>query len=924
MNKCFMCFAFLTIVVDLCQAQVGVGTATPEQSAVLDVSSSALGFLVPRMTLAQRNAIVSPATGLIIFQTDNTPGLYYNSGTPSAPAWATVGSNAAQWLTNGTSLYYNGGNIGIGTSTPTAKLQVAGGDANINGLTVGKGTGGIATNSAYGYQAIKSNTTGNQNAAFGYQALAANTIGSWNAAFGFSSLNKNISGNSNTAFGFWALSENTAGGNTGIGAGALHMNTTGYNNTAIGYYSASSNQTGNNNIAIGPGTLNSNYTGNANVAIGVDALSISEDRSNLVAIGDSALMNNGTDVSSSMHAKENVAVGSKALMNNTTGYRNTGVGFQSLYSSTTGYQNSAFGYQALYSNSEGLFNTALGSFSLNGNQTGGRNTAYGYMSLFYNTTGSYNTTGGMYSMAANTTGANNTALGYQALYSSQTGSSNVALGYNAGRFETESNRLYIDNQSRGNLANGRQKSLIYGIFDANPANQMLAFNATVGIGTTEPAATAALDISSTSKGILIPRLNRSQRDAIASPPEGLMIFCTDCGVKGSLSMFINGSWETFTHCTTPPTPTQNSITISFDQIMWRWNFIHAEVDGCRFNTVNDYSSAIEMGETSTATQTGLICDTVYSAYVWSYNSCSSSSALQLTATMPSAVPATPVAGTHESSGSYICWWWSSVSGAAGYKWNSVNDVSSAIDAGTSTYNIQTGLNCVTSYTSYAWAYNACGYSAPLTMTCSTDICCGNTKTINHIAGDVAPVTKTVTYGTVDDIAGEPDLCWITSNLGASHQATAKNDATEASAGWYWQFNRKQGFKHDGSILTPAWTINMINENSDWSANQDPCRNELGGYWRIPTSLEWTGVDAAGGWTDWNDPWDSDLKMHAAGYLHYWNGALDARGQDGAYNSSSQYDYNYQQAYYFWINTSYSIINTDGDKANGLSMRCVRE
>ncbi len=123
--------------------------------------------------------------------------------------------------------------------------------------------------------------------------------------------------------------------------------------------------------------------------------------------------------------------------------------------------------------------------------------------------------------------------------------------------------------------------------------------------------------------------------------------------------------------------------------------------------------------------------------------------------------------------------------------------------------------------------------------------CGSSVTVNHIAGEIAPVDKTVTYGTVTNIPGEPTKCWITSNLGSDHQATAKNDATEASAGWYWQFNRKQGYKHDGTSVTPAWTTTNINENSDWIAENDPCAIELGNDWRIPTSSEWQNVDANG-------------------------------------------------------------------------------
>lgn len=88
------------------QAQVAINTegTTPDNSAMPDVKSTTKGLLAPEMTLNQRNAIVTPATGLIIFQTNGTPDYYYNSGTPDLPARVLVGSNAIQWLTNGTSI----------------------------------------------------------------------------------------------------------------------------------------------------------------------------------------------------------------------------------------------------------------------------------------------------------------------------------------------------------------------------------------------------------------------------------------------------------------------------------------------------------------------------------------------------------------------------------------------------------------------------------------------------------------------------------------------------------------------------------------------------------------------------------------------------------------------------------------------------
>ena len=69
-------------------AQVGVGTTTPHNSAMMEINATGKGLLIPRMTQSNRPA--SPATGLLIYQTDNTPGFYVYNGS----AWTAV-SNAA-------------------------------------------------------------------------------------------------------------------------------------------------------------------------------------------------------------------------------------------------------------------------------------------------------------------------------------------------------------------------------------------------------------------------------------------------------------------------------------------------------------------------------------------------------------------------------------------------------------------------------------------------------------------------------------------------------------------------------------------------------------------------------------------------------------------------------------------------------------
>jgi hypothetical protein len=104
---------------------INADNSNPDASAMLDVKSTDKGMLLPRMTQTQRNAIASPAPGLMIYQTDAGPGFYYNAGTAAIPAWSIMGGNSGQWQTIGADIYYNLGKVGIGTATPNAALSVA-------------------------------------------------------------------------------------------------------------------------------------------------------------------------------------------------------------------------------------------------------------------------------------------------------------------------------------------------------------------------------------------------------------------------------------------------------------------------------------------------------------------------------------------------------------------------------------------------------------------------------------------------------------------------------------------------------------------------------------------------------------------------------------------------------------------------------
>lgn len=258
--------------------------------------------------------------------------------------------------------------------------------------------------------------------------------------------------------------------NTGVGFQALTSNSVSPENTALGHRALSSLQSGvGGNTAIGERALESTTVGRHNVAIGYRAMA-----------------NTGPD------ARRSVAIGYQA-MSETNGGAGTAVGIESMRFTTSGEENAAFGNRSMYLNTTGSRNTGIGYQALFNNTTASRNTALGYQALATNTTGQHNSVIGYQALVLNETGQENVAIGYHAARNI-TGSRNVIIGMEAGRgfeddlsaidgnvfignragyFETNSDRLYIEN-SDADFDN----ALIYGEFDSN----LLRFNGTVGIG----------------------------------------------------------------------------------------------------------------------------------------------------------------------------------------------------------------------------------------------------------------------------------------------------------------------------------------------------------------------------------------------------------------------------------------------------------
>ncbi len=334
-------FSFF-IIITKTNAQIGIGTPTPDNSAMLDVKNPNKGLLVPRVTLIGTNdvtTIPSPATSLLVYNTTAagsggtavTTGYYYWNGT----AWIQFATGSSSGSSNAWLLTGNAGTVDstnfIGTidNVPfniRVNNKKAGRiDQNLLNTFWGYQTGNANTtgnnNTANGYAGLQSNTTGNFNTANGVNALYFNTTGSSNTSNGALSLYSNTTGGNNTANGVTALYKNTTGNfNTANGVSALYKNITGGFNTANGFQSLYSNATGSNNTANGFNALSSNSIGDYNTANGYGTLSSNTSGFNNTALGagadvGSSNLSNATAIgaNSVVNASDKVRIGSTAV-----------------------------------------------------------------------------------------------------------------------------------------------------------------------------------------------------------------------------------------------------------------------------------------------------------------------------------------------------------------------------------------------------------------------------------------------------------------------------------------------------------------------------------------------------------------------------------------------------------------------------------
>jgi hypothetical protein len=455
-----------------------------------------------------------------------------------------------------------------------------------------------AQNTAFGYGALSTDTTGFGNAAFGLGALNFNNGGAYNTALGHSTLYYNTIGTQNTAVGHACMGSGLTTGafNTGVGYTAVQMCTTG-----VATLGAITGGTGYTNGTY-PGVVMTLSSGSAAATYPTATIVVAGGVVTTVTITSAGTRFVDTTTVLTAPAASIGGTGSGFSVPVATliyGSANTGVGHQAILFTTVGGANTAIGYQAGRQNTTGSSNTSLGSGAGYAGVTASNNTSIGYLALQLATGGS-NIGLGYNSGGAITTGTGNVIIGgYTGSTApiSTTGSNSIVFSDGAGnvrQYYDGTNSAWVFNtgatermriNSSGNVGIGTaspaQKLDVYGdaifgtsgwikLADTGTGNGNIKITATgsndfggsflfrnlagsseymridpsgnVGIGTASPSASAILDAQSTTKGVRMPNMTTVQKNAIATPAAGLMVFDT---TLAKLCVYTT-AWETIT------------------------------------------------------------------------------------------------------------------------------------------------------------------------------------------------------------------------------------------------------------------------------------------------------------------------------------------------------------------------------------------
>ncbi|MEQ1615650.1 MAG: glycine-rich domain-containing protein [Hyphomicrobiaceae bacterium] len=573
------------LVWDNTSKALGIGTASPSSKAVLDLTSTTKGFLPPRMTTAQRDAIAAPSTGLIVYNTTNAALEMFN-GT----SWTSVGSAlpngaiaafASASCPSGWSEYTpargrflrgidNGVGLDAGGTRAPGHQQT---DATaINGLSA-------TTNASLNILSPQPNTGGAHDLSRGPSAGSVTLASTdpetrpYNVAVTFCQYNGSGGGGGATALvalsdvaisgatngqvltydstaGKWinqagggtsqwtngaASAIYYTGGNVGIGTTAPDNKLT-VASGGIGLTYATATNTG--GVGLGPdtssGSYNFAYTNSQGTYLtrhyGMTILPNASPEVYLAGYGGLGLIAGGAN---RLHITTagNVGIGTTApataldvrgtsngmiIAGTSANYMTYGFDGANFIATPSGSGNMIFGYNsgagrtiAFYS--AGTITPQL-SILASGNVGIGATTPVSRLNVTDGANPYTAGTGELLQLKRSTTN------------SAASGAATITIGNASNLFR---------------IAYGGTSDRL-GFVDGGNVEAMSILNGgNVGIGTTAPNASALLDVSSTTKGFLPPRMTTAQVTAVATPADGLMVYDTD---TDTLKLRANGAW----------------------------------------------------------------------------------------------------------------------------------------------------------------------------------------------------------------------------------------------------------------------------------------------------------------------------------------------------------------------------------------------
>jgi hypothetical protein len=531
---------------------VGIGTVSPSEK--LEINGGAL-----RITDGGASPIImnrSTSGGQTIsFRVSNTEYAYINNNTAFTDFNLWTSHSYMRFYTNSTQrMTLSGGNLLIGTTTDGGqKLQVVGGDANINGLTVGKGLASVSTNTAFGVTALGAITTGADVTGIGNGSFRINTTGNANTGIGYATGFDNVSGSNNVYVGDFAGRTATSSHNTMVGSQSGRTTTGGFN-TFVGSTSGYSVSTGTYNTILGysnPGIT----TGNYNTIIGSQVTGLSASLSNTIILADGQgnqrlyIKSDGTVGINTTTPSSSYKLDIVGDLRATNSYAGTFNGQDYLYAGALRVHGTGgTGTVSLLTNSNTQLHITNGGNVIINNGT----TDAGYrldVSGTFRSTGNANLEGsvifgasgtGQGTLAKSGTEAQLTSAGAIFIQSGSAQKVVLAAGGGGYRMHLTTTGQWLFGGGSGETLSGIDNNSGQGVLrllystaaNSQTEGARLFTSGNFGVGSNTDISSAILSATSTTKGFLPPRMTSTQRAAISSPAVGLLVYQTD-GTEGT-------------------------------------------------------------------------------------------------------------------------------------------------------------------------------------------------------------------------------------------------------------------------------------------------------------------------------------------------------------------------------------------------------